>query len=442
MAVGESRSGLTRLLTLVAFVGIMHALGLLRQPGTSPGSSTLFLGFLLLAAYLAGRAAKAVSLPQITGYLVIGILAGPDILGVLPQPTVEDLRFVNGVALALIALSAGGELRVASLRKRMRSITVITVLQILLMFSMVAVAVYLARGSIDILRDHPPRVAVAVALLFGLVAVAKSPATTIAVITEERARGVLTDTVLGVTVVKDVAILILIAIMIPLAVAIMEPAGGFDLHAVWDILLAILGSMAMGAVLGWLVTLYLKRIRTYRILFVLAVAFLAENLGDWLDLESILVAMAAGFYVQNFSSQGRRLLHALEANSLPIYAIFFAVAGADLDISVLRQAWMVASALIITRLAALWISTHVGARLAADPPVIQRYAWMGFIAQAGVTLGIANMVRDRFPDIGTEVATIIVAMIAVNQLVGPPAFRWSLIKAGESRTFLRSRNLR
>lgn len=429
----ESRSGLTRLLTLAAFVGIMHALGLLRQPGTSPGSSTLFLGFLLLAAYLAGRAAKAVALPQITGYLIIGILTGPYVLGVLPEATVVEFRFVNDVALALIALSAGGELRVASLRKRVRSITVITTLQILLMFSMVAVAVYLARGSIAFLQGRPTQVAVAVALLFGLVAVAKSPATTIAVITEERARGVLTDTVLGVTVVKDVAILILIAVMIPLAIAITEPAGGFSFHSVQEMLLSILGSIAMGVALGWFVTLYLKRVRAYRILFVLAVAFLAVNLGDWLSLESILVAMAAGFYVQNLSSQGRRLLRALEANSLPIYAIFFAVAGADLNISVLRDAWLVATALILTRMAALWLSTYLAARVVSDPPVIGRYAWMGFLAQAGVTLGIANMVRERFPTVGGDVATIIVAMIAVNQLIGPPAFRWSVIKAGESR---------
>jgi Kef-type K+ transport system membrane component KefB len=322
---------------------------------------------------------------------------------------------------------------VAALRKRLRSITAITGLQILLMFSMVAVAVYLARDSIEFLQGQPSRVSLAVALLFGLVAVAKSPATTIAVITEERARGPLTDTVLGVTVVKDVAILILIAVMIPLATAIMDPAAGFSLHAAREILLAILGSLAMGTVLGWFVTLYLKRVRTYRILFVLAVAFLAVNLGDWLELESILVAMAAGFYVQNFSSQGRRLLHALEANSLPIYAIFFAVAGADLNISVLREAWLVATALILARVSSLWISTHLGARIASDTLAIRRYAWMGFLAQAGVTLGIANMVRDRFPTVGAEVATIIVSMIAVNQLIGPPAFRWAVIKAGESR---------
>jgi len=137
--------------------------------------------------------------------------------------------------------------------------------------------------------------------------------------------------------------------------------------------------------------------------------------------------------VQNFSRQGRRLLHALEANSLTVYAIFFAVAGADLNISVFRAAWVFATALILARLLALWASTYLGARLAGDPPVLRHHAVMGFIAQAGVTLGIANIVRDRFPVWGVQVATIIIAMIAVNQLVGPPAFRWALIKAGESR---------
>ncbi|MFC1660933.1 cation:proton antiporter [Gemmatimonadota bacterium] len=429
----DYRSGLIRLLTLVAFVGIMHTVGFLRRPGTPFGSSTLFLGFLLLASYLAGRAARAASLPQITGYLIIGILVGPYVLGVVPGEVVVDFRFVNGVALALIALSAGGEIRLETLRTRMRSIATITALQIIFMFTMVALAVYLARGSIDFLQGQSRRVGVAVALIFGLVAVAKSPATTIAVITEERARGILTDTVLGVTVLKDVVILILIALLIPLATSIMDPAGGFNLHAVRDILLAILGSLALGIALGWMVTLYLWRVRTYRILFVLAVAFLAVHLGEWFHLESILVAMAAGFYVQNFSRQGRRLLQALEANSLPVYALFFAVAGADLNITVLRSAWVLATAIVVTRAVALWISTYLGARLAADPPVIRQSAWMGFLAQAGVTLGIANLVRDRFPVAGVQVATIIIAMIAVNQLIGPPVFRWSLIRAGETR---------
>jgi Kef-type K+ transport system membrane component KefB len=422
-----------RFLTLIAFLGIMYAVEMFLPPGTPHGSATLFLGFLLLVSYLAGRVARVVSLPQITGYLVIGILVGPYVFGILPRERVENFRFVNGVALALIALSAGGELRLESLRQRIRSIATITILQILLMFTFVSAAVYWARGSIDFLRHEPPRVALAVALLFGLVAVAKSPATTIAVITEERARGVFTDTVLGITVLKDVVILILIAVIIPLAGTIADPSGAFDLHVLWDILLEILGSLAVGLLLGWLVTLYLKRVREYLILFTLGVAFLAVSLGELLGMEAILIAMAAGFFVQNFSRQGRRLLHALEVNSLPVYALFFAVAGADLNITVLRTAWVIATAIILTRVVALWISTYLGARLVGDPPAIRRYAWMGFLAKAGVTLGIANIIRERFPTWGIHVATVIIAMIAVNQLMGPPAFRWAIIKAGESR---------
>jgi len=423
---------MARVLTLMAFLGVIHVVGLLRVPGTPHGSSTLFLGALLLASYLAGRAARVASLPQITGYLVVGILVGPYVLGIVPGEVLQEFRFVNGVALSLIALSAGGELRLKSVRSQIVSIGTITALQILFMFTLVATAVYLGRGFIEFLRDQPPRVAAAVALLFGLVAVAKSPATTIAVITEEKARGLLTDTVLGITVVKDVIILILIAVCIPLATTIVDPAGGFDLEAVRDILLEIVESLAVGALLGWLVTLYLQRIREYRILFILGVAFLAVNLGEWFHLEAILIAMAAGFTVQNFSRQGRRLLQALEANSLPVYALFFAVAGAELNITALKTAWLITGAMLIARTAALWASTYLGASLAGDPPVLRTHAWMGFLAQAGVTLGIANIVRERFPVWGVQVAAITIAMIAVNQLIGPPAFRWAIIKAGES----------
>ena len=357
---------------------------------------------------------------------------GPHALGIIPADMVKDFRYVNGVALALIAMSAGGELRMKSLRQRLRGILAISGLQTLVTFSLVAGAVYLARGAVDFLEGEPARSALAVAILFGLVAVANSPATTIAVITEEKARGILTDAVLGITVLKDVVILILIAVLVPFSAALVDPSAGFSPQAVMEILLGIVGSIAIGGFLGWLMTLYLQRVKAYRILFVLGVAFLTVFIGEGLHLEFILIAMAAGFFAQNFSRQGRRLLHALEANALPIYAIFFAVAGANLDFTVLWTSWFIATCMILTRMGALWLSTYCGALITKDPPVIRRSAWMGFLAQAGVTLGIANLIRENFPLWGDSVATVIIAMIAVNQLVGPPAFRWILVRAGES----------
>jgi Kef-type K+ transport system membrane component KefB len=142
--------------------------------------------------------------------------------------------------------------------------------------------------------------------------------------------------------------------------------------------------------------------------------------------------MSAGFVVQNFSVQGRKFVEALEANSLPLYALFFAVAGADLRLGVIPSVWQVGLILILGRLILIYLSTYLGAVASSESHTIRKYSWMGFIAQAGVTLGLANIVQDRFPVWGEGVATIIIAMIAVNQLIGPPLFRLSLVRAKEA----------
>jgi Kef-type K+ transport system membrane component KefB len=422
----------TRLVTLLVLIGLAWVI----QGGGGgyggPGSQAMLLGFLLLGAFLAGEASSLVELPRITGYLVVGILLGPYALGVLPRPAVDDFRLINDGALSLIALAAGGELRLESVRRRMRSILSILAFQLVVVFVAVTAAVYWGRAFVPFLRDEPPRVALAVGLIFGLVAVAKSPATTVAVITEERARGVLTETVLGITVLKDVVILILIALVIPVAAIIAQPETAFSFGTLGQVLLSIVSSIAMGLGLGWLLAQYLLRTSAYRVLVLLITAFLLVILSERFHLEYILIAMAAGFYVQNFSRQGPGFVRALEANSLPVYALFFAVAGADLRIDVLPDVWIIAVIIIVIRLVALIASTYLGARLAGDPAVVRRYAWMGFLAKAGVTLGIANIVRDRFDVWGANVATVIIAMIVVNQLIGPPAFRYALVRAGES----------
>ncbi len=149
-------------------------------------------------------------------------------------------------------------------------------------------------------------------------------------------------------------------------------------------------------------------------------------------LEYILLSMAAGFVVQNFSAEGPDMIAALEANSMPIFALFFAVAGAEVDLQALGLAWKIAAVVLLARFVALWAATYVGARMAHSEPAIRKHAWTGFIAMAGVSLGIAHLIRDRFPELGASMATIIIAIIAVNQLVGPPLFRYALVRSGES----------
>ena len=424
-----------RLLTLVV-IGLLAAL--IRNLSLEAGvaGNTMLLGFLLLAAYVAGELAKDISLPRITGYLIIGILFGPHVLGLLPRQAVIDFELINHVALAVIALQAGGELRLHRIVPRMRSISSITVFQILAVGFGTAAVVYLARDLFPFLRGEPGAVAVAVALLFGAVAVANSPATTIAVITELRSRGPITDTVLGVSVLKDVMLLLLVAVVLPTATVLVRPDVGFDFEQLRDISFNIARALAVGVLVGVSIGLYLKRINVQPILFVLAVAFIVIELTHALGLQSedyILMGISAGFVVQNFSVQGPKFIEALEANSLPLYALFFAVAGADLDMGVIPSVWQACIVLIIARAALVYGSTVLGARIAADALVVRRNAWMGYLAQAGVTLGLAAIISDRFPGWGEPVASIIIAMVAFNQLIGPPLFRYSLVRSGEAQ---------
>jgi len=425
-----------RLLTLVV-IALLAALVRYLPPQPELASNTMLLGFLLLAAFVAGEAARELSLPRITGYLVIGILFGPHVLRLLPQAAVDDFELINHVALAVIALQAGGELRLSRLVPRMRSIALITLSQILVVGAGTSAVVYFARDFFPFLHGEPAAVAVAVALLFGIVALANSPATCIAVITELRARGPLTDTVLGASVLKDVLILLMLAAILPAAVVLVQPGVGFDFEQLREISFNIGLSLLVGAVLGMAIGLYLKQVNVQPILFVLAMAFIVVELTHALGLQSesyILMGISAGFVVQNSSVQGIKLIEALEANSLPLYALFFAVAGADLNLGVIPGVWEACLILIIARAALVYWSTGLAARAAADTLVIRRYAWMGFLAQAGVTLGLATIVSERFGGWGEPVAAIIIAMVAFNQLIGPPLFRYSLVRAQESQS--------
>ena len=424
-----------RLLTLV-IIALLAVF--LRVIGSQQGAldTTMLLGFLLLAAYVSGELAREFALPRITGYLVIGLLLGPHVFGLLPKRTVEDFTLINWIALSVIALQAGGELRVANIRERFRGIAWTTALQVAVTIVGVGTAVYWARDFFPFLLGQPNRTVVAVALIFAVVSVANSPATTIAVITEERAKGAVTDTVLGVSVVKDVVILLLVGVMLPTAELLVDPAHGFDFGKLGQVSLQIVIALAMGAGVGALIGLYLVRVGRQPILFVLALAFVIVELAQFVGFErelSILMGMSAGFVVQNFSGQGAKMLEALEANALPLYALFFAVAAAGLDLSVIPSIWRAGLVIIVARLALIYISTRAGAKLAGEPDAVRDYAWMGFVAQAGVTLGLAIMVNDRFSVWGGAVSSIIIAMIAVNQLIGPPLFRLALTRAGEAR---------
>jgi|APSaa5957512622_1039677.scaffolds.fasta_scaffold07702_4 Kef-type K+ transport system membrane component KefB len=430
------------LLILVLLMGWLERI----PPGNAPGAHTAMVaGLLLLSGYLAGYLLAAVRLPRITGYLCVGLLMGPHILGFLTADTVAELGFLNELAVTFIALAAGGELKIAELRQRMKVILMTIAGLTLIVCSLVALFIFLARPLLPFTNAFSTVQLLAVALLFGVLAVARSPSSAIAIINECRARGPFTEAALGVTVAMDVLVIIFFAGAISFCEAVMPPVVPIDLGFIASLGAEILTGIGAGLVIGLVLAYYIDRVQVNTSILLLGTAllvtYLSHGLGVYLQetfavtvhLEPLLICVTAGFTVQNYSRQGGKFIEAIEAVSLPVYVLFFALAGAGLDLGALRKTWAISLMLVAVRGGAIFLGAYTGGRLGGDPPRFNRIAGMAFLTQAGVSLGLAMEVVRRFPEWGNDFTTVVVAVIAINQMIGPIAMKQALVRSGEAQ---------
>lgn len=320
----------------------------------------------------------------------------------------------------------------AALRLHGKSIAFVLGFQVLLIALGVGAGLALSWERFPLLAGLLPREALAAALLLGVIATANSPATTLAVIQESRASGPLSDIVLAVTVAKDVVVILLFSVTIAVAEFLTGAARGWDLANLAKLAWEVGGSIALGVLLGLLVARIVVRLGTDLPLLVLGVAFVAVALAPALHLSGLLVCLVAGFVIENHSPHGDRFIKAIERHALPVYVVFFTIAGASLDLRTLVEVFPLALSIAAARLALIVLGTALGAKLAAAPRGVARYGWSGFVAQAGVTLGFAALVEQRLPAIGAEVAAVTVAVVALNQVAGPVLFRLGLLRTGEA----------
>ncbi len=419
-----------RLLMLIALLGLMKGLGSLGLQGAADAGhhSAMAFGFLILAGYVFGEWTLRMRMPAITGYLLAGLLCGPALLGLLDQQVVEQLKLFDRSALFLIALEAGGELRLESIRKQLWLIASSAVFQVLLGGLLMFTAFWLVRDHIPFLQGLSPLSSAALIALVAMVSVAKSPATSVAVIVETGAKGPMRDYSLGVTIVMDVVVILAFTLTRQLTLPLFH-AGG-ESHLLQEVLL-MLASISVGAACGLALILWMKRRQAHLHLVLLGFCLLMVRLSHDLHLESLLVAVGAGFVIANFSDKGQPFIGALEKISLPIYLVFFGITGASLDPAVLARLWPLALFFVAVRMSGKWASNWTASRLCRAEPSIRRQGWKGFLGQAGVSLGFAAIIADNVPQGGDQVQDMIIAAVLVNQLLGPILFKQGLEKAGE-----------
>lgn len=420
------------LLILVLFIYFLQSFGdkIIHLPGSS--RSILALGFLIIAGFLIGDILRYFQFPKLSGYIFTGILFGPYLFNFIQDDMIQGFKLIDSLALNIIAFTAGGEFKFSTVKKRMLAIGSIIGFQILFVLTIVTAVIILSSYWIPFLSSQSSSTVIGIALLFGIIATAKSPAETIAVINETGAKGKMTELIISITVAKDVVVILSFAFVLSLSKTLIIPEASFDILYLLKIFWEIGGSILVGMLIAGIVLLYFRYINTERVLFIIALAFIIAKLSAITHTESILICLTAGIVVENFTKRGESFIKAIEKGSLIIYVIFFVIAGAGLNFNALAESWQLTLIVVFTRLATTVFSTWLGAKVSRENLLTQRYAWTGFLGQAGVSLGLALIIKKNLPgDIGNYIVTVILAAIAMNQIMGPILFRWGLSRSGE-----------
>lgn len=425
------------LLMLGAVLALMTAGRSFAPPeGSLPhGAGTMLgFGFLVLAALQAGSICAAMRLPRLTGYLLCGLFTGPDVLALLSREMVGDLRLVNGVAVSLIALTAGSELDLRALRPRLRSVTVVSLLTLVTCVAAITLTSVLLSSRFPFMHGLSAAQQWSVALTLGVLLASLSPAVTIAIMSETGSDGPVSETSLGVVVLADILIIVAFTVVHALDASVFEARGGAAaMSPLVKLAIEIGGSAAVGMVVALAILAWHRVVRAHLSLFILAVCIIATEVGSRLHLDALLVCLVAGLLLQNvLGLRGEVLVRALAPAGLPIYAVFFALAGANLHLADLAALWPVALILSLIRGLALIGSGRLGAQWSGADLSIKRWMPYALIPQAGVSVGLAELLGRHFPSWGAGMRALVLAVMTVNVIVGPLLLRYALTQAGET----------
>jgi len=414
--------------------------------------SQLFLTLGILASFLIialssnqiARVFQKFKLPHITGLLLIGIISGPFVLKIIGKNEINNIYFINEISLAYIAFAAGAELYLKELRSRYKSIGWMTFGQVSAIFILSTLCIYFLSVHIPFMKEYSYENRLLIALLASTIFVGRSPASAIAVISEMRAKGPFTQTVIGVTIIKDVLVIILFTIVFSLSITILEDEN-LNFIVVLKVFIELLISIGLGYLLGIIISFILStRLFFYGKLCLVLIAgysvyFLENNISHILlefnfhfHIEPILSCIVASFYVTNFSKFKMDFHRIIHEAAIPVYVAFFTLTGASVSIDILIQNWHIALLFFIIRLITMTTGTFLGGKLGGDPVQLYKHSWMAYITQAGVALGLISIISKKIPTWGNELATTLIAVVVINLVIGPPLFKWVLNFVGES----------
>ena len=405
----------------------------------------LAIGVAMFAGLFLTRLFVKFNLPDVTCYLIAGVLVGPLVLGRIGVPGlgfhsfefVEEMSLISDVALGFIAFSIGNEFRMSELKHIGRQAAVIAVFQALAACLLVDVVLL---GLHLILGDKLP---ISTCIILGAIATATAPAATMMVVNQYKAKGPLTDILLPIVALDDAVGLIVFAVSNGIAKAMISG----ELNAISILvnpIIEIVASLGLGAILGWIfseVEIYLnsrsKRLALAITFVILSAGFSKMHFelanGIKIGYSSLLVCMMCGTIFCNLCDFSEGIMYKTERWTGPVYVLFFVISGAELDLRVFGDLAVVGIgiAYILSRSAGKIAGASVSAKAMKCPESIQKYLGITLLPQAGVALGMSVTVAAEFGAEGALVRNIVLFAVLVYELVGPIMTKMALTAAGD-----------
>ena len=422
------------------FISAMMAEGIFPILPEGIFNVVLTIAIALILGLLSTRLMKVIGLPNVTGYLVVGLIIGPYMLGIIDKPSLESMSIISSLALGFIAFSIGVEFKIRHIKEIGKSAITITMFQALLATLFVDVALLIAIQSMP-----------AEAIVLGAIATATAPAATLMVVRQYKAKGVVTGTLLPVVALDDAVGLIVFAVSNSIALSMLSGASLTVMNLVVFPLLEIVVSLVIGAAIGGLLSIVptFFKSRDNRLIATIIAVFACIGVCELFShlnstgvipfkLSDLLVCMMAGAVFVNLRVESETMMQGTDRWTPVLFMLFFILSGAELNILSLGNLQIVLILVIylIARCAGKYIGSFVGAVVTKADKNVRNYLGITLWPQAGVAIGMATLCNKEFaaagfPEVGSTIVTITMCAVLVYELFGPVFTKIALAKAGE-----------
>ena len=380
-----------------------------------------YLAIMLFAGLLFGRLLKLVKLPNVTGYLIAGLVLGPFVTKILTAEQVESLSVISNMALSFIAFTVGLSFKRSYFKRVGMTPVVIALLEAL-------VAVFLVQGALIAAGFD-----VAFSIVLGAIAAATAHAATIMVIKQYGAKGPVTDTLMAVVAIDDAVALVAFGFAVSIAGVISGNGGGNIFLSILQPLWQVFLSLLIGAVMGVLFKIPLRFFKKSgnRLIIIIGFVFMTSALATLCGVSELLACMALGSVFCNISTESDSINDLCDFFTPPLFELFFVVSGAGLDVSVLPQIGVMGAIYVVVRCVGKYLGAFIGAKIMKAPDAVAKYIGPTLIPQAGVAIGLTIVAQSVVPHYAAQVRAVILCGTLIYELVGPAITKITLKKAGE-----------